>query len=90
MKIEVENMNPPHDHKTGQTLLDKIIALLVKFALRIRYRITVRGLGEIKSRGNNGILFLSNHPALIDPIIMLSILHKDFAPRSLVDHLPPP
>jgi long-chain-fatty-acid--[acyl-carrier-protein] ligase len=45
----------------------------------------VHGLDAIKKRGNNGILFLPNHPALVDPVIVTSILEKDFRARPFAD-----
>ncbi len=56
-----------------------------RLLLRLRYRIRVSGLEEIAARGRRGILFLPNHPALIDPIIMLTELHRLFRPESLAD-----
>lgn len=58
---------------------------LVKAALRLRYRIRVRGMDEVARRGTRGILFLPNHPALIDPVIVYSELHARFAPRAIAD-----
>ncbi|MFH1672419.1 MAG: AMP-binding protein [Pseudomonadota bacterium] len=63
--------------------MDTLLEFLFKFTLRLRYRIKVTGLDKIIARGQKSILFLPNHPALIDPVIMLSVLHKDFAPRSI-------
>ncbi|MDL1968802.1 MAG: AMP-binding protein [Deltaproteobacteria bacterium] len=65
------------------SLFNNLLELLVKILLRLRYSIKIKGLDDIKSRRKSGILFLPNHPALIDPAIILSILHKDFAPQSL-------
>ena len=53
--------------------------------LRLRYRIQVRGLAEVAARGDRGILFLPNHPALIDPVIVISELYRRFKPASLAD-----
>lgn len=53
--------------------------------LRLRYRIRVIGLDAIAQRGTNGIVFLPNHPALIDPIIMITTLFPRFRPRALAD-----
>ena len=46
-----------------------------------------RGLGleEVAAKGTRGILFLPNHPALVDPVIVMSELHRRFQPRSLAD-----
>ena len=65
------------------SLLNTLLGLLAKILLRLRYSIKIKGLDDIKSKGKSRILFLPNHPALIDPAIIVSILHKDFAPRSL-------
>ena len=53
--------------------------------LRLRYRIEVFGVEEVASKGTRGILFLPNHPALVDPVIVMSELHHHFKPRSLAD-----
>jgi acyl-CoA synthetase (AMP-forming)/AMP-acid ligase II/1-acyl-sn-glycerol-3-phosphate acyltransferase/acyl carrier protein len=53
--------------------------------LRLRYSIEVFGLEDVAAKGNRGILFLPNHPALVDPVIVMSELHRRFQPRSLAD-----
>ena len=58
---------------------------VVRFLLGLRYRVEVRGLEEVRARGTRKILFLPNHPALIDPLIVLAALHKDFHPRPLAN-----
>jgi len=63
----------------------RFLSRIILCILRLRYRVRVRGLKEIASRGTSGILFAPSHPALIDPIILLSVLTKDFAPRPLAD-----
>lgn len=57
----------------------------IKALLGLRYRVRVSGLREIAQRGRRGILFLPNHPAFIDPVIVMSRLHERFAPRALGD-----
>ena len=54
-------------------------------ALRLRYRIVVRGLEEVKARGTEGILFLPCHPAFIDPVMVVSTLLGDFSPHTIAD-----
>ena len=66
-------------------MLDFLLCMIVKLLLALRYRIRVRGLDKIARRGTGGILFLPNHPALIDPIILMAYLHERFAPRALAD-----
>ena len=53
--------------------------------LSLRYRVRVKGLKEVASRGTGGILFLPNHPALVDPIIVSCALWPLFQPASLAD-----
>ena len=62
-----------------------VIREVVRGLLSLRYRITIRGLDEVASRGRRGILFLPNHPALIDPVIMVMTLHRRFRARPLAD-----
>ena len=57
----------------------------VSFALRLRYRIDITGLEAVRRRGTRGILFLPCHPALIDPVMVLSTLLRDFAPGTIAD-----
>jgi acyl-CoA synthetase (AMP-forming)/AMP-acid ligase II/1-acyl-sn-glycerol-3-phosphate acyltransferase/acyl carrier protein len=66
-------------------MLKNILHLLLLFLLSLRYRITVKGLEEIRSKGTDSIVFMPNHPALIDPVILMSRLHRGFAPRPLAD-----
>ncbi len=61
----------------------RIICAKARIVLPLRYRIDIRGLQEVTARGKNGILFLPNHPALIDPVIVTSQLHARFAVRPL-------
>jgi acyl-CoA synthetase (AMP-forming)/AMP-acid ligase II/1-acyl-sn-glycerol-3-phosphate acyltransferase/acyl carrier protein len=62
-----------------------LILRAVKFILSLRYKIKVDGLENISTNNNKGIVFLPNHPALIDPAVCLSILYPKFRPRPLVD-----
>ncbi len=55
--------------------------------LSLRYRIRLAGLDEVERRGRTAIVFLPEHPALIDPIIMLAVLYPRFAPRSVADEV---
>lgn len=66
-------------------MVNAFLALLVKSLLWLRYRIRVRGLQRVARRGTHGILFLPNHPALIDPVIMMTYLQARFRPRALAD-----
>jgi len=58
----------------------KLIAIIYGFFLKLRYRIEVKGLEEIKGKKSN--LYLPNHQAEVDPQIVMSIilLHDKVAP----------
>jgi len=62
-----------------------LMIVFVRTLLWLRYRVSVRGLDEVKRKGKKGILFLPNHPGLIDPIILLSRLYGPFRVRALAD-----
>ena len=57
----------------------------VRVLLSLRYRVRVQGRKDVAQRGRRGILFLANHPALIDPVILYSRLFHTFHFRSLAD-----
>jgi len=59
--------------------------LVIKPLLWLRYRVVVSGRKAVAKRGAEGILFLPNHPALIDPVIIQAVLRKPFKPRALAD-----
>lgn len=67
--------------------LRHLFAWMMRALLALRYRVRVDGLGAIppSQPGQTGILFLPNHPALIDPVILMSHLFPRFAPRPLSD-----
>lgn len=64
--------------------MKNILNILVGILLRLRYRISVSGLDAIK-QDKGPILFLPNHPALLDPIIVMNALYQRFRPRPLAD-----
>jgi len=66
-------------------MLNYLLRAIVMGLLRLRYRITVRGLRAIQRRGTRGILFLPTHPALMDPIILGSLLLTTFKARPFAD-----
>ncbi len=51
--------------------------------LGLRYRIVVEGLAELPPKDERGMLFLPNHPALIDPFILLCVVTRRFPVRPL-------
>ncbi|MBL8880445.1 MAG: AMP-binding protein [Phycisphaerales bacterium] len=62
-----------------------LLRSFAKFVLGLRYRVTLRGVEEVARRGRQGILFLPNHPALMDPVLLLTHLNGPFSPRPLAD-----
>lgn len=69
--------------KNSKNLCNSIIIFFLKCVLFIRYSIKISGLDKIKKTSGKGILFLPNHPALIDPVILYSVLYNKFQPRPL-------
>ena len=56
---------------------------LILRLLSLRYKIEVKGLSQLGLE-KRGMLFLPNHPAEIDPIIIDALLAPEFHPRPLV------
>jgi long-chain-fatty-acid--[acyl-carrier-protein] ligase len=59
----------------------------VKLLMWLRYRMTFKGLDALTAERLNrkgGALFLPNHPAEIDPILIIISLWRPFKPRPLV------
>lgn len=66
-------------------MLTVCLTAFARLLLALRYRIRLEGLAGVAERGTRGILFLPNHPALIDPPILVSFLHARFRPVVLAD-----
>lgn len=69
----------------------KLISILFSWCLRrclaLRYRVHVKGLDKLfadKMHRKRGILFLPNHPAEVDPVLVESLLMSRFRPRPLI------
>ncbi len=65
----------------------EVVHLLVKALLSIRYRISVRGIENINPKTltkKGGILFLPNHPAEIDPVLLTLVLWGRYKAHPLV------
>ena len=72
---------PPVAHGPGF----RALLAFVRGLLRLRYTIEVEGLEAVRARDDGRpILFLPNHPALIDPALVYMSL-AGFAPRPLGD-----
>jgi len=65
--------------------IPSILQCVFRFAIGLRYRVEVTGLADINRKDGKGILFLPNHQALIDPVILMSVLYPHFQPRPLAD-----
>lgn len=68
-------------------LVNRLMMWVVRRVLSLRYRLRLHGLEAVESRGRTSVVFLPEHPALIDPIILLAILYPRFAPRSVADEV---
>ncbi|NVO20237.1 MAG: AMP-binding protein [Bacteroidetes bacterium] len=55
-------------------LFSKILAFIIRLLLRFRYKVSVNGSEVV--RKNSPVLFLPNHQALMDPIILLSQIYR--------------
>ncbi len=66
-------------------MINRLLTIFVRVVLWLRYRVRVTGIDKVRAAGRSGILFLPNHPALIDPIILLSRLYGPFRARALAD-----
>lgn len=58
------------------------LGAFLRLVLSLRYRVTTSGLDALSIKGP--VLFMPNHPALIDPFIVYSQL-AGYSPRPLVD-----
>ncbi len=64
-----------------------LIFWLVRLVVALRYRLVVKGIDKLtldSFKRSGGIVFLPNHPAEIDPILLEMILWRTFRPRPLV------
>lgn len=61
-----------------------MISWMILKGLSLRYSVDIKGLNNLRLREKVGILFLPNHPAEIDPIIVGGVLTPKFDPRPLV------
>ncbi len=64
-------------------MLVAILRVISWALLSLRYRIDVVGFRELLPQDERGILFLPNHPALIDPFILFCVLTAKYDVRPL-------
>ena len=67
-------------------MINHFLMWFVKIVVRLRYRVRIHGLEAITKKGREKILFLPNHPALIDPIILMGHFYGPFQTRALADN----
>jgi long-chain-fatty-acid--[acyl-carrier-protein] ligase len=60
-----------------------LISFVIRWLLSLRYRIKIRGLEHLKDV-KGPALILPNHPAFIDPVILLALLYPHLRLRPLV------
>ncbi len=68
-------------------LLAEVIYLVMRAMMSIRYRLQVRGLENLNPKTlskKGGILFLPNHPAEVDPILLTLVLWGRYQAHPLV------
>lgn len=72
-----------------RSAMKSIVTWLISHGARpliaLRYRVEIRGLDSVRARGRQGILFLPNHAALLDPVLLVVYLHPAFNVRPLAD-----
>jgi acyl carrier protein len=61
----------------------KLLGLVARGILALRYRVRIHGAPAGSQGGAPGMLFMPNHLALIDPVILLAHLHGKFGLRPL-------
>lgn len=68
-----------------------VLHLFLRILISLRYRIKVEGFDRLSSELSSkrgGVLFLANHPAEIDPLILLVTLWYPFKPHPIaIDYL---
>ncbi|MHC4716719.1 MAG: AMP-binding protein, partial [Planctomycetota bacterium] len=69
----------------GAEPVNDLLMLIGRMLLALRYRVRVRGINRIARKGPGGILFLPNHPGVIDPVILVAHLYGRFRVRALAD-----
>ena len=62
--------------------LVSFIYWIARGLIALRYRIKVKGLENLSKKG--GMIFLPNHPAEVDPVIMMLVLWKKYHTHPLV------
>src|SRR5574341_1436580 len=70
-----------------RALIEIPIFFFIKFSLSLRYRVKLKGQENLRRENldkQGGVLFLANHAAELDPVIIMTVLWRRFRPRPLV------
>ncbi|MFC2049511.1 AMP-binding protein [Chlamydiota bacterium] len=72
-------------------IVERVLRVIFKGLISLRYRVQVKGLDTLTPENlpkKGGTLFLANHPAEIDPLILLVTLWVPFRPHPVaIDYL---
>lgn len=64
-------------------LLQTLFCMLTRWVLSLRYRVTITGMERLRNlRGPT--LVLPNHPAMVDPPLVLSTVWRDLQPKPMI------
>lgn len=69
--------------REGDSMFSRFLVSLLRLLLNLRYRLKIQGLEKVQ-RGKRGVLVLPNHPAEIDPLILMALLWPKLRFRPLV------
>jgi long-chain-fatty-acid--[acyl-carrier-protein] ligase len=70
-----------------KNFLIRFFCYFIRFILKLRYKVEIRNLNSLNKNNldkSKGILFLPNHPAHIDPILIVAYLWPKFKLRPIV------
>lgn len=67
-----------------KNFFQRILISIFRAVLSLRYRIEIKGFKDIETLKGKGVLFLPNHPAEMDPVILMSRLFGKFRIRPLI------
>jgi acyl-CoA synthetase (AMP-forming)/AMP-acid ligase II/1-acyl-sn-glycerol-3-phosphate acyltransferase/acyl carrier protein len=66
-------------------MMSRFLTFCARLILSLRYRVRIEGLETILAEGKRGILLLPNHPAYMDPVILLTHFYPHLRPHTLGD-----
>ncbi|GLH69305.1 hypothetical protein GETHPA_08380 [Geothrix rubra] len=61
-------------------MIAALIRSLGRPLMRLRYRVEAEGLEALPPPDGRGVLFLASHPTLVDPFILVALLHRSWEP----------